>query len=184
MQGVYETSRAKADELNVDLNFLGYSLGAVLNADLMSNNAEVRYRTQVLLAPAFTPTIFLKTIHVFGESFNDAIIPSISPEGYRANPGTSVAAYRALQESADEFSSDNTVIASDVLAFADKRDELVNVSKLEESAIEKRFHRYRFQQIEKKNDNAKPYHLIIDQESMDADIWRQLVAAMLEHFDL
>ena len=91
----YHAARLVADEKHVPLYFVGYSLGALLNADLMTlyGNEKIKYDKIVLFAPALTTRWYTRLVLALWSGF---VLPSGAPPGYEINSGTPMAAFEAL----------------------------------------------------------------------------------------
>ncbi len=93
-------AQEKARALDVPIYFVGFSLGALVALEWLaakSDGFSPSISKMVLIAPAIATPWYsraaISMISWFGRSFT---MPSRSPKHYRANSGTSVAAYQAL----------------------------------------------------------------------------------------
>lgn len=192
IQDVYEAycrARKEADQRKVPLYFLGYSVGALVNLDLMNNfqDAKVRYERMVLLAPAAAVhrrSRWIRFFKVFGPGF---LVPSVANREYRASRGgTPVAAYEALFHSLEALESGGGVRQKDVptLVVIDPEDELVSEAGLIRVIERDGLRAWKMLRVAKSGAALKTgcyHHLLVDSASLGLDPWSKMVAAILAH---
>lgn len=184
----YCRARQEADKNHVPLYFVGYSLGGLINLDMMNDpQNNISYDRMVLLAPAIsvhTTSYLVKILSVLGKNFE---VPSAANEAYRSNcNGTTNAAYNGLFESIAELEK-NGIKQNDTptLVLIDPRDELVSEKGL--MAMMKNHKLEKWSLFEVSNDettlkSGAYHHLIIDEKSLGEKEWRIMVEAMKAHF--
>ena len=108
--------------------FVGYSLGGLLMTYLLGTGRLPAPARQILFAPALAFKRWTRIPTLFPASFLDRLsIPSLTPVSYKASPGVTIGAYKALFEiSADLVSLDPTRYNLPTLVLCDQRDELVH----------------------------------------------------------
>jgi esterase/lipase len=184
----YCLARQAADEKKLPLHFIGYSLGALLNTDLMNTHPEagVKYDRMVLFAPAIairSITRIVEALNVFG---SDYVLFSMANKDYRANPGgTPVAAYNALFKGIEKISKsgikqNNTP----TLIIIDPDDELISFSGVKALMTENHLNSWKLMAIsnfDSEIDEGKFHHFIIDEKSLGLFEWKYVQTAMLHH---
>jgi alpha-beta hydrolase superfamily lysophospholipase len=186
----YKEARETADGLGIPLYFVGFSLGALINLDLMNSFPEtaIEYDRMILFAPALVvknTSYLVKTFYIFGSNF---VVPSAMNKSYRANEkGTPLAAYSALFDSISRLKKIGINQQNiPTLIMIDPKDELVSASGLREMIEENQLFKWRIFNIQKKNSQLKTnyHHLIIDEASVGLDEWTIIKNNIREHFRL
>jgi alpha-beta hydrolase superfamily lysophospholipase len=184
---------ARASELELPLYLFAYSLGAALGLDALSgfylsqsgNKEDLpRFRKIVLLAPALKlkwySTLFLN-LPLLPASLH---FNSLAPQAYRADPRTSMGAYRALGDSISAWHRKSALLnlPVPVMVLMDPQDELVSYQGIRDFASANARINWQFMQLN--NDDAtlqRPHHhLIIDEASLGAAQWQVLQKAVLD----
>ena len=172
-------SRAKAKPLNL----VAFSLGGLVAIDLVSEG-RAAFERMVLLAPALAVhgrSHLIKIFVPFGHGF---LVPSFSPEAYRANPGTSIAAYLALFESLSAIQATPLLKANvPTLVLIDQDDELVSASRLAALIRDKALTEWRLEAISANESTVRPkyHHLIIDEPTLGPTPWRLMIEKIRLH---
>ncbi len=181
MKLALEQAQARAQDLNVPLYFLGYSLGGLVGLEVLQGLPANVVQKMVLLAPAIRLKWKTNWIRVFSP-FPTFIIPSLAPADYRANWGTSMAAYKSLFQTVKRFnsqSSENLNIPT--LVFSDRKDELVSFSGLQE--VERSLSQWKVIEVSNHDAPNKSYHhLILDSNTLGTVQWRAMLQQILTHF--
>jgi len=187
LSSAYQLARQRADELGVPLNFIGYSLGALVNSALMSRfGSPVRYDRQVLLAPAikvkFTSHL-LKVLNIFGKGFR---VPSLNDAAHRANKGTAMAAYNALFELVSDFKQANyRGMNIPTLVLGDPEDELVDFAGLKAEAKLAGLNFWKFESLDKRDvEKIQYHHLITDPGVLGPETWANMMKKITTHLEL
>src|SRR5580704_6752517 len=127
---VVELARSEAKKYHVPIYFIGFSLGALVGLEWLANSRdhEEEFKKMVLIAPALSIPWYsqaaVKMLSVFGRGL---MLPSRSPETYRANKGTSIAAYQALFELKESLERREYAHANiPTLVVIDREDELID----------------------------------------------------------
>lgn len=181
----YVQAMLRARKLGVPLYFVGYSLGGLLGCDLLAAKPGVHFDRMVLFAPALAlrPGIayHLKPLQPFPEF----IIDSDAPENQRANDGTPVAGYTALFDAIRNFEANfGPRLNVPTLIFMDQEDEFVSFENLQKFVSDNGFDRWDLVSIVKDNttDAAIARHMIINEQSVGADAWADMVRTIKAHF--
>ncbi len=185
----YQMAKAieRATELQVPIYFLGFSMGAVVGLEWMSQH-NTGFSKMVLIAPAIAVPWYAKTMVGFFSWFGKGFyLPSRSPERYRANRGTAIAAYLALFDLKDSLEkSEYKNLNVDTLVMIDRNDELVPARAVRDTIQRFRLTRWQFDIVDNRfaYDNFGFRHLLVDEESTGKDLWLDMGKRVLQHFDL
>jgi|HubBroStandDraft_4_1064222.scaffolds.fasta_scaffold193186_1 alpha-beta hydrolase superfamily lysophospholipase len=186
-----ELARNLAEPNQTPIDFLGFSLGALVGLEWLSQfgpGFEPGVRKMVLIAPAISTPWYgpsaLSIFSVFGQSFS---LPSRTPAQYRANKGSPLAAYRALFELKKSLESNEYKNANiPALILIDKHDELVSSKTIAEIIDKQKLGQWSLDLI----DNGYAFknfgfrHLMVDQESVGPKLWEELKTKVFAHFEL
>lgn len=173
----FQEASSKAKAVGVPIQFLGFSVGGLLGVDLLAAG-KVHFSKMILLAPALqvhARSRLIRVARILGNSF---VIPSRSPEDYRAHSGTTVAAYEALFKSLDTMAASNLDLANiPTRVFIDPDDELVSLEKTETFIAKKRLSNWKLSSVDASQSLTEPkyHHLIIDSKSLGEAEWKKLV---------
>jgi len=179
----YRIARKRSEAKGAPLFFVGYSLGGLMGADLLTSYQDVRFDRMVLLAPAlnlYVTHYFMKLLFPFPR----LVIPNLFLKFYRANYGTPVAAFNSLFEALDHFKQNvSPKLNIPTLVFIDRQDELVSYRELKRLIENEWLDQWRFHPIQKGKSGAKVRmrHLIIDEPSVGKEIWHEMRIAMMKH---
>lgn len=161
---------------------VAYSLGGLMACDLFAATPGVEFARMVLFAPALR----IRPLSYLLAPFQGAprtIIPSFSPKSYRANRGTSLAAYAALYAAAANLARHaSSKINVPTLVFLDPQDELVSYAGTSRFLRDASLTNWRLCPVEKDSTAEQRYHhLLIDAASVGQDRWRAMSAAVSAH---
>ena len=154
---------------------VGYSLGATLLLDAISNSRLPSFSKLAVIAPAVTltnKTQLLRPLLPLG--ILGLTLPSFAPPQFQAQPRTGIRAYRGMFAAAQSVRTPNALLqATPLLVLATPFDELVDYSDLREwSAQSKRWH---FVSIELSSPpKLGYYHLLFDRENIGESAWQKL----------
>lgn len=185
----YIAARKTADEKNLPLYFVGYSLGALINADLMSSSeaGAIRYDKMILFAPALATRWYTRLILAGGTLGSRYVAPSGAPISYRAYGGTPMSAYNSLFESkaavrGTEFRNLNIP----TLVFLDPEDELISPNSLENVLRKFKLTQWKLEYVDNSESAVLPHfhHLIIDEESVGQGEWVRVKRLIKQHLAL
>ncbi|MBN2443618.1 MAG: alpha/beta fold hydrolase [Spirochaetales bacterium] len=169
--------RAYADTSGLPVIFTGFSLGGVVGLDALCTSGETLFDYAVLFSPAITLHWYsycVKLSFIFGNSF---VIPSKTPEAYRANNGTTVAAYTSLFSHIKHVTTSPCTSARiPCLCFIDPDDELVDSKALSRLIKKKQWSDWKVLLIKKDPFPAKNayHHLIINPEATGETAWQMI----------
>jgi esterase/lipase len=182
----YCQAKIIADNENLPLYLLGFSLGALVYEVLMNDETAipVRFEKVILFSPAVAIKSKAKTVLWLKPFTNDrSIIRSASPEEYRVQKGTSIAAYRIVFDMekllcSASFNNSNV----DTIIFIDKKDEMISIG-----ILRKRMNQYNLTNwsiYEVTNNGAvirPPYHhLLIDNKCVSVVTWQFISETILD----
>ena len=179
----YDEAAARARELGVPLHLVGFSLGGLVANDLMRVRPDVHFDKMVLFAPAIVPRLFTHPLELL-RWLPSLVIPSWSPQDYRANPGTPIAAYSALFDSVKSVNGTPCAHANvPTVVFLDPKDELVSTGRMKAFIAKQGLTKWDLVGVANdKSELPKPYHhLITDPEAVGRDEWRTIESRMLTH---
>jgi alpha-beta hydrolase superfamily lysophospholipase len=179
----YQVAAQRAAQLDgAPLHLVGYSLGGLIGCDLFASAADVHFDRMALLAPALQ----IRGLSYVLAPFTGAgrvIIPSFAPATYRANRGTSLAAYAALYQAAAHLAHNaGPKINVPTLVFLDAEDELVAYAGTARLLARAGLTNWRLARVQKDNTAQQRYHhLLIDAPSLGQEAWARLAAAIVAH---
>jgi alpha-beta hydrolase superfamily lysophospholipase len=178
----YTVAAQRAEQFGVPVVLVGFSLGGLLGCAAALASPQVRFAKLALFAPALAIHRRSKILMSLAR-WPQLVIPSATPAAYRANRGTTMAAYNALYaaQAGCERLLDERLNAP-ALVFVDPQDELVAAAGLEQLAAERRLTRWQFYPVHKGAGAATRYHhLLIDSSSVGPQVWADMMAAMRRH---
>ncbi len=174
----YAIARARSDQLGAPLLLAGFSLGAALGCTLALTQPGVHFERMILLAPALALRRKSRVPLLFAR-WPRAVIPSLAPAQYRANRGTPIAAYRALDDALTRFArGDRRRLDTPTLLLADPQDELVSYAGLQRLASQQP--QWTLRPVVKSGyATAYPvHHLVIDVEAVGVATWADICACV------
>ncbi len=177
----YLTLKQKAAHKPIYL--VAYSLGGLLSLDLINQNKEIRFDKVVYFAPAIRVNTGAKLFGFlkYGPNF---VIPSFTPEDYRANNGTPVSAYLALLHSIDTLAAlHQGRVNRPTLLFIHKEDELVDYKLIQTFIKDHQLSNWNLSLIDKDlpPEQESYNHLIIDPANLGPRAWSQVIRQMKQH---
>ncbi len=181
----FQEIKTEAQQKKLPISLIGYSLGAVLGLELFSLE-EKPFERMVLLAP---PLAICRKGHLLKimKWCPRLVLKSFSPQRYRANPGTPIAAYLALFQSISNVRPFSASIDIPTHIFLDPKDELVSLRGVEKYIAQRHLKNWGISAIVKSGSPADfrgiPHHLIIDEESLGTEAWGTMQKKILKHFD-
>lgn len=179
----YKLAKDRATALGVPLVFVGYSLGGLVNVDLMNQNPHVVYDKMVLLAPALSVRAYVKpakALYLLGDEF---VAYSLAPKRYRAHSGVAVAAIRALFNALEAFTqskSPSQQLNIPTLIFINRYDELVSDKGIQDLIANKQFSNWKLILVDEIKPQKGPtyHHLIIDEECLGVESWALMLSTI------
>lgn len=186
MLNAYDSISERANDRSATKFFVGNSLGALINLDLMEEHPEhVRYDKMALFAPAIAirRRCYLMKIAALFPSLS---VPSANLRDYRANGGTTGAAYAALFSSLETLQQ-RTLQHCNIptLVFIDPNDELVDEHALS-TLINHGLDHWSVElvQNERCTLRRKIHHLITDEATVGSEQWSKIEHSIKRHFNL
>lgn len=166
------------------INLVAYSLGATLALDVLAHDPTLLIDQAILFSPAIkvkTTSHLVKIFRILGGGF---VVPSLSAEAYKAQRGTTVAAYNALFHAIDSFSNGMTQqLNFPTTVLIDKDDEMVSYEGICE--IANSLSNWNIISINNKNSTMEKsfHHLTITQESVGKSDWNSKILPVFDkHF--
>lgn len=187
---VVKIASIRAQEDGVPLYFIGFSLGALIGLEWLSRLEQVDggFQKMVLIAPALSVPWYsrfaIKMLSVFGTGF---MLPSRSPEEYRANKGTSIAGYQALFDLKEGLEKNQYRHANiNTLVLIDKADELVDSREIRKIIEIFSLSNWVMQPVDNRfaHDTYGFRHLLVDEDAIGKELWREITTMVLKHFQL
>jgi esterase/lipase len=181
----YCQAKIIADNGSLPLYLLGFSLGALVYEVLMNEETviPVRFEKIILFSPAVAIRSRAKTVLWLRPFTNDrSIIRSVSPEEYRAQAGTSIAAYRIVFDMEESlrsaFFKNNNV---DTILFIDKNDEMISIGILRKRMNQYDLTNWRIYEVTNNGAVIRPryHHLLIDNKCVSTLTWQYISETIL-----
>lgn len=180
-------AQSEASKHNVSLFFVGFSLGALVALEGLSVDSWPIHK-MALIAPALSTPWYsetaIKMLSVFGKGF---MLPSRSPKEYRANKGTSIAAYQALFELKHSLERNGYKnINVDTLVIIDRADELVSSKDIRDIISSHKLSLWTLNIVDNQfaHQNYGFRHLMVDEDAMGPKLWAKLSGMVLKHLGL
>ena len=175
----YRKARKRADELQVPLYFVGYSMGALLGNNLLNRpSLQASFDKMILFAPALEITPFANLLRPLFK-FPRLALPSVTPIDYRANTKTPMVAYRGLFEAYYEVHRTQFHGSRiPTLVFSDIHDEFVPYTKLARLVKKYKLDWELYPLHQKGTGKRRYFHLIIDEASVGTDLWLEMTDKM------
>ncbi len=172
VHGAFDEIQKKNKLAGGKITFVGYSLGGLMGTLFLAKNNDYHVQQMILFAPAIEVNFKSKLIKLLFPLGNSFLVPSLTPKNFRAQNGTTIAAYKALFEGQEQFSHsslENLNVPTTV--FMDEDDELVSFEKTKKVAS--KFSKWEFLEVKKEKSNlVEPYsHLIIGPDTLGLREW-------------
>lgn len=180
----------EAQKMQVPLYFVGFSLGALVCLEYLATNKTklADIAKMVLLAPAIaTPWYSQTAVSLLSVLSKSMTLPSRSPKQYRANKGTSVAAYEALFKLKKSLHDAQFKNANrPTLVLIDQHDELVPSAMVKNLIASHKLGQWQLNIIDNRfaQENYGFRHLMVDEEAVGPALWASLSRQVLEYFKL
>ncbi len=172
---------------NLPIYLVGYSLGGLMGVALQASQKEVSFEKMVLFAPALSlhkSSYFLKVLSPLPR----LMIPSVAPSSYRANGGTSMAAYNALYRGISRLKTKRPLsqdfpdtLNVPTLVCIDPKDELVSYRGIQQFIQTSQLDQWQLHEVHKGSDGKYYRHLIIDPVTVGKQEWSRLMHVMTQH---
>lgn len=186
MADAYEEVNIRARSKKIPKYFVGYSLGGLLQVDLMHEQPEMRYDRMALFAPALS---LRRKVHVLKALTKwmprSWKIPSVNSfVGYFINNGLPAAAYHALfasHESVHHRGIKSTAGDIPTKVLIHPQDELVSASGLR--TIVDECPSWSMDSVERVRNSVRCgiFHLITDQKSLGDTEWNRVTSTIKKH---
>jgi pimeloyl-ACP methyl ester carboxylesterase len=179
----YSEARQGADEKQLPLFLVGFSYGGLIGLDVLAARLDAAFDRALLFAPALSLRGWDYAVRLFAP-FPKLVLPTFTPEGYRANPGTPIAGYNALFETLDHFETHiGPRINIPTLVIIDPGDELVSFDGLKRMAEGYGLDLWRFFPVRRSHSLVRGMlrHIIIDEVAVGREAWTAIQLAMTTH---
>jgi hypothetical protein len=184
----YALARSLADEQNVPLYFLGFSLGALVSQYLLSLRIEnIQFDKQIFLAPATAikiPRILKSCIPFLGDNLK---IPSYTPKKYRLNEWLPAKIYKQMMYwERTILKKDGDHLNIPTLIIIDPKDELISYATIRKQIARFRLTNYQCITLESslRARSTRYHHLIIDEATMGKNNWAVVTNKLIEFLNL
>lgn len=179
VEGACKLAAAQAERLAVPLLYVGYSLGALLWLHLRCvDRRDYGVQRALFFAPPLYTRWPARCLGMLSGVSGRVLIPSVAPKNYRVHRGTSIHAYRDLMVLRDRVLRAGLSEANvPALVLMDRRDELVDVVRLERELPKLRLSHWKARHVR----SLTRHHLIVDEACLGAEQWRLLIREGVEH---
>lgn len=180
MQNVYRKAKARSEQQQVPLYYMGFSMGGLLGPLLLVSPGSAHFDKMVLLAPAIRLRPRSQLVRLLF-LFPRLVIPSKSPERYRANSGTPVSAYHAMLKGMRELNHRmNQNLDIPTLVMMDTQDEFVSYCGLQHLMARQKLRKWKLIPIEKDKlvRESMYHHLIIDKTSLGPTAFPEMIGTI------
>jgi esterase/lipase len=178
LEKTYLEALQKSKELKVPLYFVGYSLGALLFLDLVSNSQEkILVDKMILFSPAISIAGYLRFFSFIFYLPGRLKLPSRNLPEYRSDDYTSFAAYDALWKSYGRINWDK-ITPPKALIIMDSKDELVSFGGVER--IVKKIPGWELFEVDTSGSrNSRQYHhLTFNEKCYAIGVWNNIEKKM------
>jgi esterase/lipase len=163
------------------LFFFGYSLGALMGINLITQEPKFLFDRALLIAPALR--IHSKAYIVYPLFlFPKYIIDSASPPSFRANKGTPVNAYLALYQAIANLDNPPDRLNFPVKIIIDPKDELVSYPKLKQWISDHSLTQWSINTVNKRPLRQNDFHHLLIEEKGAGNIWKPIQDTLLHFF--
>ncbi|MGK5094478.1 alpha/beta hydrolase [Deltaproteobacteria bacterium TL4] len=179
----YGEARALSQQKQLPLFFVGFSIGGLIGCDLLVSHPRVWFDKMVLFAPALKLR-FAPHLSRIVAPFPRMIIPSFTPDTYRSNYGTPLAAYNACFQLLRHFELYcSRKLDIPTLIFLDRKDEFISYSGLRTMIHVWSLSRWKIAEIHKTPSSRayRHHHLIIDSKTVGTETWEQMKNKIRAH---
>jgi alpha-beta hydrolase superfamily lysophospholipase len=170
------------------LVLLAFSLGGLLSLDLVNSPdpaERLRFDSMMLFAPAIAVHPAARAVQ-FLRFMPNFVIPSLSPQEYRANNGTTVAAYSALIHSLHRLHRNFGTPETDVPAtvFISPRDELVSIDGIRALVERAQLRNWTIVEVDHSGSALTQVyrHLLTDPRALGQQEWDRRVLPVIDSF--
>jgi len=185
-QAHYCLAKKKAQDLNVPLYFLGFSLGALAGVDFLNTQVSHLVEKMILISPATDVHWYSRIPGNLGWIGGRISLPSKNIKTYRSQPSTSLASYRSMKESQESLKEVNlSSLNIPTMIFVDPDDELVSLKKIKKRITRQKLDNWKTKTINNRGSTLKKtyHHLVVDKPSMGPHQWEIVKKDILKHFN-
>lgn len=177
LEQAVHVARARANQHQVPLVYLGFSLGGLIGTVLQQRSAEQpSFDRMILLAPALAMTAWANVLRPL-KPFPKVGIPAFTPKKYKANKTTPIQAYHAMFALYDELhDSDFSEWNTPTLVLSDVNDEMVPFERLTAFLETHELDWTLYPLHQKLGGKRRHFHLMLDPESVGEPVWKRMTA--------
>ncbi|MFI5389871.1 MAG: alpha/beta hydrolase [Bacteriovoracales bacterium] len=175
---LYQEALKKSKELKVPLYFVGYSIGALLFMDLISNSPEkIEVEKMILFSPAISIRAHLRFFSFIFYLPGSLKLPSRNLPEYRSDDYTPFAAYDALWKSYGRINWDK-ITPPKALIIMDSDDELISFGGVER--IVKKIPEWELFEVDTSGsrNSGKYHHLTFNEKCYAIGVWENIEKKM------
>lgn len=161
---------------NLKCLFVGYSLGAALGLDILSDH--IKFDRMVLLAPAIAPRKPVQFLGRVAGKFPAFPLYSAVPERYRANSYLPLRAYDALHHIYTSLKKKRFKHANvPTLVFMDPKDETMSMEVLQQTVEDCQLSHWTILTLDSDHVDAQTmfHHMIMNKKTMGPKNWTDFV---------
>ena len=185
----YCQAKTIAEGERLPLYLLGFSLGALVYEVLMNEETAipVQFEKAILFSPAVALRPTAKALLLLQPFIDDrTIFTSFNPEEYRAQRGSSMAAYKIV------FDMEESLISAsfrkcniDTIIFIDRNDEMVSSGILRERIDQYDLTNWKIYEVTNTGAVIRPqyHHLLIDNKCVSESTWQYISWSILNFLD-
>lgn len=169
----------EAKEKYEKIYFVGYSLGAAIGLDILSE--EVKFDKMVLLAPAIAPRALVKLLKYVAPLWPSLPLFSLTPPSYRSNPYLPLKTYAVLFEIYQSLKKKKFAHANlPALVVMDPKDETMDLNKIKLTKYKCGLNRWEIFILnsEEAKKNIPFHHLIVDKKGMGMQNWEAFTSRL------
>lgn len=179
LEEAYQIAKRRASNNQVPLNYLGFSLGGLLNLDMMSAKRlpYPAFNKMILFAPAITVTWYtnlLKTLFVFHDT---SLFPAPGTDDGMAYLHAPVGGYRGMFDSINALKdAQYKFINVPTLVFMHHKDEAVNFRGIQGVIEDYHLTKWKLVPIDngKEGHRGNNHHVIVQEKQLGAQGWKNV----------
>lgn len=167
-------------KFSIPIDFVGFSLGALVFENVSSKLKSI-VNKRIYLSPAFK--LKIKNTDPLKKIDNSYWLPSFTPSKYRANRKTRFAAYKSLFELTELF--EKTVLQNrSTLVFMNPKDEMINVPEIKNIILNQQLTSWNMVEVIRSQDSRyKINHLIVDEQALGVESYKNMMARIIHFLD-
>jgi len=186
----YCQAKAISENERLPLYLLGFSLGALVYEVLMNEKTAipVQFDKVILFSPAVAMRPSARAILWLQPFTNEStIIRSLNPEEYRAQIGSSMAAYKIIFDMEETLCSASFRKSNiDTIIFIDRYDEMISTEILRERINQYDLTKWKIYEVTNSGGVIRPqyHHLLIDNKCVSESTWQYISGTILSFLEI